>query len=217
MVFAYKRAAGDAEIRKALFSVMDLETTGLNPKRDEIVALAIIPMRGLEIEIGSAYYSLVRPRGLNVESIAVHGLGPESLKKGARDLEVIAKEVLHLLSGRILVGHSVNFDYKFLKRSFNSIGVKLKNKRIDIALLELAIRKLTDNVVSLDDLSLESLARDYGIKVAYRHNALADAFFTACVFQRQLLRLLRLGISTITELLKVYRRALESEAKFSFL
>jgi len=216
-VFAYKRAAGDAEIRKALFSVIDLETTGLNPKKDEIIALAIIPMRGLEVEIGSAYYSLVRPRSLNVESIAVHGLGPESLKKGARDLEVIAKEALHLLSGRILVGHSVNFDYKFLERSFNSIGVKLENERIDIALLELAIRKLMDKLVSLDDLSLESLARDYGIKVAYRHNALADAFFAACVFQRQLLHLLRSGISTITELLKVYRRVLESEAKFSFL
>lgn len=215
-MFAYKSAAGDVEIRKALFSVIDLETTGLNPKKDEIIALAIIPMRGLEIEIGSAYYSLVRPRSLSVESIAVHGLGPEYLKREARELEVIAKEALHMLSGRILVGHSVNFDYKFLERSFNSIGVRLENERIDIALLELAIRKLMDKVVSLDDLSLESLARDYGIKVTYRHNALADAFFAACVFQRQLLRLSRFGISTITELLRVYRRVLENEAKFSF-
>jgi DNA polymerase-3 subunit epsilon len=212
-----KRAVGDVEIRKAFFSVVDVETTGLNSKKDEIIALAIIPMKGLEIDLGNAYYSLIRPRILKAEGIAIHGLGPGSLK-GARKLEEVAKEALHLLSDRILVGHSINFDYKFLERSFDSIGVEFKNKeRIDIALLELVIRKLMSEVASLDDLSLESLAKKYGIKIIYRHNALADAFFAAYVFQRQLLRLLRIGINTTGELLRIYKRVSGDEAKFSFL
>jgi len=216
-MYVFRRATRDVGIREALFSVIDLETTGLDSKKDEIIALAIIPMKGLEVDIGGAYYSLIRPKSLNVESIAVHGLGPESFKKGARELEEVAKEALPLLSNRILVGHSVNFDYKFLERSFSSIGVELKSERVDIALLELVIRKLTGKAVNFNELSLESLAKNYGIKIAYRHNALADAFFAAYVFQRQLLRLLRLGVNTVNELLRVYRKVLESETHFSFL
>jgi DNA polymerase-3 subunit epsilon len=212
-----KRAVRDVEIGEALFSVVDVETTGLNSKKDEIVALAIIPMKGLEVDLGNAYYSLVKPKTLKAEGIVIHGLGPRSFK-GARRLEEVAKEVLHLLSDRILVGHSVNFDYRFLERSFDSIGVKFRNKeRIDIALLELAIGKLMNEIVSFDELSLESLAKRYGIKVVYRHNALADAFFAAYVFQRQLLRLLKIGVSTTGELLGIYKKALDDEAKFFFL
>lgn len=212
-----KRAVRDVEIGEALFSVVDVETTGLNSKKDEIVALAIIPMKGLEVDLGNAYYSLVKPKTLKAEGIVIHGLGPRSFK-GARRLEEVAKEVLHLLSDRILVGHSVNFDYRFLERSFDSIGVKFRNKeRIDIALLELAIGKLMNEIVSFDELSLESLAKRYGIKVVYRHNALADAFFATYVFQRQLLRLLKIGVSTTGELLGIYKKALDDEAKFFFL
>jgi len=212
-----KRAVGDVEIREALFSVIDVETTGLNLKEDEIIALAIIPMKGLEIDLRNAYYSLIKPKTLKAEGIAIHGLGPRSFK-GARGLEEVAKEALHLLSDRILVGHSVNFDYRFLERSFDSIGVRFRNKkRIDIALLELAIGKLVNEIVSFDELSLESLAKRYGIKVVHRHNALADAFFVACVFQRQLLRLLKIGVSTTGELLGIYKKALDDEAKFFFL
>jgi DNA polymerase-3 subunit epsilon len=61
------------------------------------------------------------------------------------------------------------------------------------------------------DLSFESMMERYAIKESYRHNALADAFFSAQMFQKQLLYLSERGVVTLGQLqkaMKAYRYSL---------
>ena len=70
-------AAASTPWRSAPFAVVDLETTGLDPRRDEIISYAVVPVTGGRVPVGDAIYGLVRPRRLPDErSIIVHGILP---------------------------------------------------------------------------------------------------------------------------------------------
>ena len=47
--------------RDAHYAVVDLETTGLDPRRDEIVSFASIPIDGARVIVGGTRTTIVRP------------------------------------------------------------------------------------------------------------------------------------------------------------
>jgi len=53
----------DVSIGQADFVVFDLETSGLDPSRDDILSFGAVRMHGARIDLGSAYGTLVRPVG----------------------------------------------------------------------------------------------------------------------------------------------------------
>ncbi|MDI9642431.1 MAG: 3'-5' exonuclease [Archaeoglobaceae archaeon] len=192
--------------KKTKFAVIDLETTGFNPKKDEILSLGIIPMTGLRIDLGESVYLLLKPKKFKISSMIVHGLDPKVLRD-AQEFAKIADEVLKMLEGRTIVGHSVNFDCKFLEQKFRDFKrIKLENyykNKIDIAILEMVLAKFLGEPVNFENLTLDALAGKYGITISFRHNALADAFLTAQIFQMQLLRVLKYGIDTLESLISM--------------
>lgn len=200
------------ELRKAKFAVVDLETTGLNPKKDEILSIAIVPMTGLTIEIGKSKYFLLKPRKFRVESVTFHGLNPNALKS-APTFEEIAGEILDSLKGRVVVGHSVNFDCNFLKRKFREIDKEFECVALDIAALESVLAEMVGESVCFEDLTLDSLAKKYNMKTSYRHNAVVDALLAAQIFQIQLMKLLKYGINTLEKLIEVYELALDKRLR----
>ena len=61
--------------REAAFCVVDLETTGLDPRTDAILAWAAVPVDGGRVVLSGAREGLVRPPGsVPAESIRIHGL-----------------------------------------------------------------------------------------------------------------------------------------------
>ena len=112
----------------------------------------------------------------------------------------MAYKILETLDG-IIVGHSVEFDYRFLKKSFKKIGIKFKKNIVDIVLIEKWLAK-KNNDLELD-LTIEGLMNRYGLNDYYRHNAFADAFFTAQIFQFETLKLSRYGIDSAKKILKI--------------
>ena len=66
--------------RDADLIVVDLETTGLDARSDEIVSFGAVPVRGGRLVAGEAVYGLVRPeRELSRASIEIHGIRPQDL------------------------------------------------------------------------------------------------------------------------------------------
>ncbi|HHK60764.1 MAG TPA: 3'-5' exonuclease, partial [Desulfobacterales bacterium] len=62
------------------YVVLDSELTGLNRRRDEIVAIGAVRIRNLRIVLADAFYSLVRPKDLTPnEATLIHRLTPEEL------------------------------------------------------------------------------------------------------------------------------------------
>src|SRR5208337_4465310 len=116
------------------FCAVDLETTGLNPQQDEIIAFAGIPMLGSRIAVNVSYYTLVRPKKYKLETMKFHGIGEDDLG-GAPSFGEVAPRILNALDG-IIVGHSVEYDHEFLREHFKRIGTRLKKKCLDIVFIE---------------------------------------------------------------------------------
>src|SRR5690349_15882252 len=89
----------DAPIGAAPLAFVDLEMTGLDPKVDRVIEVAVSRRRGGDVE--DAFDSLVNP-GPNVSfKTDVHGLGPASLAKAPPFAEVAAR-IAEICSGAVL-------------------------------------------------------------------------------------------------------------------
>jgi DNA polymerase-3 subunit epsilon len=171
------------------FAVLDLEMTGLDPGRESIVSLGAVHMTGGRIECGDSFYSLVKPRtGLSPESVCVHEITPTEAAGGA-DAEAALDAFLGFCGDRILVGYCLDLDLAFLSAELTRLRrPRLANRTVDVAALYLAIRAGHGSALleglPLGRVDLYSIARALGVEVHGAHNALADAFIAAQVFQR---------------------------------
>lgn len=186
-------------LEDARFCVIDIETTGLNLRKDEIIAFARVPIITMRILVHDSFYTMIKPRKYRIEAMKYHGISKDDLE-AAPVFEEVAEKILQTLDG-ILVGYSVDFDYGFLRRYFKSLGVNLKRDLLDIAMIEkwLAQRQETEDL----DLSFEAMMKGYGLRECYRHNASADAFFAAQIFQMQMRKLAALGVHGAEKVIKL--------------
>jgi DNA polymerase III subunit epsilon len=180
-------------LEHARFCAVDLETTGLNPQQDEIIAFAGIPMLGSRIAVHEGYCTLVRPKEYKLQTMKFHGISMDDLA-GAPSFGEVAPKILNALDG-IIVGHSVEYDHEFLKEHFKRIGIRLKKECLDIGFIEEWLGQEFGRQGA--DLSLDAVMSGYGLKECYRHDAMADAFCVAQVFQMQLRRLADSGIDSL--------------------
>jgi DNA polymerase-3 subunit epsilon len=181
---------------------VDLETTGLNLKTDELLSFASVPIRACRIAVCDSYSTLIHPENYKLEAMKYHGISKKELED-APPFRSVADKILSSLDGT-LVGHSVEYDYRFLKRYYKQIGVKFKRDFIDINLVE---KWLDQSCGKLgQNMTFEAIMKRYGLEANYRHNALADAFFAAQVFQMQMMRLEKLGVESARDLVKAINR-----------
>lgn len=181
---------------------MDLETTGLRPSSDEIVAIAIIPMRGYRILLGSAFHTLVKPGRLDEKSIKFHGICPKDLE-GAPSFEEVSGKVRTMLEGKTMIGYATDFDRAFLRERYKRLGrhaspMPSLDRSIDIARVEAWLLR-REGIPVPRRISFEELLERYRLNPASRHDALNDAYLAASIFQRQLKKSSELG-TTISEL-----------------
>jgi DNA polymerase III subunit epsilon len=171
-----KLAAGGSPWRDAGFCVVDLETTGLEPRQDEIVSFAAIPVDGGRVRPGGLVSRIVRPRRMpGAETIRIHGLRPTDLEE-APALADVLDELLAALSGRIMVAHVATIERGFLDRAFREHGVRLRGELVDTA-------RLATTVLGRDDaIGLGDLAGRLGLPVHRPHHAEGDALTTAQAF-----------------------------------
>ncbi len=183
------------------FYAIDIETTGLDLKSDEIISFACFPIIEGKILVRSGYYSLIKPKMYHHKAMKYHGIGRDNLLDAPLFKEV-AIDLVKLLDG-ILVGHTVEFDYSFLRASFKASGIKFKRDCIDIAMVErwLADKRKTEG----RNLTLDGMIAAYGLKHHFRHNAAADAYFAAQIFQLQIRELMSLGIDSAKKIIKAAR------------
>src|SRR3954471_16666364 len=116
---------------------LDCETTGLDPKRDDIVAVAAVLIRDNRILTSSRFEALVRPEAAQAgaESIKVHRLRQRDVAE-AQPMRRVLPELLRFIGGRPLVGYYIDFDVRMLdKYAMDLIEVKLPNRQIEVSAL----------------------------------------------------------------------------------
>ena len=92
------------------------------PNFDEIIELAAIPMIGIEIGDGEAFYAEIRPeRNIPAETKAVHGLHGRELSN-APVLTDVLPQLAKMMHGRIVVAHNVAVDFDFIRTKARIAG-----------------------------------------------------------------------------------------------
>ncbi|MBQ9122459.1 MAG: 3'-5' exonuclease [Lachnospiraceae bacterium] len=156
------------------FVCIDLETTGLNPKRDKIIEIGAVKVeRGQIVDL---FETFVNPhRKLEERIVQLTGITDEDLS-GAPDMAQVLPQVLAFIGEDILLGHSILFDYSFLKKA--AVDQKMKFERLGVDTLKIARKFLPE----LESRSLDFLCQHY--QIPHRaHRALEDAKATAALYQ----------------------------------
>lgn len=187
--------------RTAEFVALDFESTGMNPARDEVIQVGLVPLHGERVVLGGAWASWVRPtKPFQSGSVAVHGLSAERLQDAPAVADVRPALAEHLAQ-RVLIAHYAELERGFLKRW----GIK-PPPTVDTLMLALALDGhlkggQTTQTARRDAYTLTALARRFGVDVYGEHDALADALITAQVFLVIATELERSGqASTVREL-----------------
>ena len=170
----------DVPWRQAEFCVVDLETTGLDASRDEIISFAALQIAGGRMR-ADVVYRLVRPHRMpDAETIRIHGLRPADLDD-APALEDVLDELLGALAGRVLVAHVAEVERAFLSAALREHGLKLSNPLADTAALGVRLMRRRHQAPA-GRLGLSELARALDLPVHRPHHADGDALTTAQVF-----------------------------------
>jgi len=187
------------------FVVFDTELTGLDERRDEILAIGAVRIRELKIVAADTFHTYVRPEGSAVnQQTLIHRITPQQLA-GAPSLATVLPDFVDYCGTALLVGHSVGIDVGFVNRAAKLLfDAELRNPCLDtLRLAQVYTEKCWQHYFDryrhlLYD--LESLSRRYGLPEFGRHDALQDALQTAYLFLFLVRQLERYGLVTLKDL-----------------
>jgi DNA polymerase-3 subunit epsilon len=187
--------------------VVDTELTGLDEKRDCIVSIGAVRMTNGTIDIGDAFYQLVKPRTeLSASSVVIHEITPSDVA-AKPPIETVLADFLDFAGDDILLGHFVSIDLVFLNQEMKRVfGHKIQNPVLDTySIYEWLSNQLKSRTcfTAPNGHQLYDIAKCFGIPVNGIHNAIADAFTTAQIMQRFFPLLTETGARTIGALLKI--------------
>ncbi|MBL8590457.1 MAG: 3'-5' exonuclease [Methylobacteriaceae bacterium] len=165
------------------FVAIDCETTGLDRKKDEIITIAAVKIRGDRILTSERFVRLARPESaMAADAIKVHHLRQADVEAGER-LYDVWPEFLHFVGGRPLVGYFLEFDVAMIDRNvLRFIGIELPNPMIEVSELYYE-RKYGDAPPGTEcDLTFRAILKDLGLPTLSQHDAFNDALMTAMMF-----------------------------------
>lgn len=150
------------------FITIDIETTGLDPEKDEILEIAAIKyIENNEAEIFSRVVKVQNP--LTKEISELTGITDDFLLKNGMDIETALKDFWDFVGRAKLVGYNISFDMSFLRNVSIEHKIKMQaNKCIDI--LQLARRK----VKGTKNYKMSTVASALGIEMVQKHRAESD-------------------------------------------
>lgn len=151
----------------APFAVVDVETTGFDAHTDRVVEVAVVHVDQAG-NITNEWSSVVNADGVDGAS-HIHGLPPH-LRLEAPSFSELTRELLSLLSGRIVVAHNAPFDESFLASEFGRAGVEVPTLPA-LCSLRLARRALPN----LGRYKLDDCVKAYGFGISNAHTALGDS------------------------------------------
>ena len=161
---------------------LDCETSGLNPKKDEILSIGAVHIKDNKILMRKTFNIFLKPsKNINVESIKIHHIRPVDLENGIDAQEAIY-QLLDFIGSRPIIGYYIKFDVAIISRYTKEfIGIKLPNKTIEVSSMYYkTIRKRSD--YQFVDLRFDTILKKLDIPILGKHDALNDALMTAMIF-----------------------------------
>lgn len=158
-----------------MYAILDIETTGGQFNEEGITEIAIYKFDGHEIV--DQFISLVNPE-IPIQPFVVKltGINNAMLVNAPKFFEV-AKRIIEITDGCVIVAHNADFDYRILRTEFRRLGYDFNIKTL--CTVELSQKLLPEQPSH----SLGKLVRALGIPMADRHRASGDALATVKLFK----------------------------------
>lgn len=154
---------------------VDIETTGLNPKTDKIIEIGAVKV--VDGQVTEQFEHFVNPgRKLEERIVQLTGICDKDIQNSPF-IDEILPGFLKFTQNFVLLGHSLLFDYSFLKKA--AVNQKLSFEKQGIDTLKIARKFLPE----LESRSLPFLCKHYEIS-HHAHRALEDAKATSLLYQQ---------------------------------
>ncbi len=207
---ALAQAMDDTLLTDARLVVMDLETSGLNVQRDQILSIGAVVIKQGSIDMGNQFErTLYRPDHKVNESVLIHGIAPSEIARGMPAEDALL-DFMDFAGQSVFLAFHAAFDQRMLTRGLRQdLSYRLQHKFIDIA--EMAPMLCPDAAIGRG--GLDDWLAYFQITNSQRHNAAADALATAEIALILLSKARAQGIYTLAQLndrLNYWRRLRQS-------
>jgi DNA polymerase-3 subunit epsilon len=156
--------------------VVDVETSGLNPARDRLIAIGAVAVDGKQISLTDTFEVILHQSTPSSHAnILVHGIGGTAQAAGREPVQALL-DFFDFVGAAPLVAFHAWFDETAIRRAMQQhLGIDFNRPWLDLAYLAPALHsELAPRLKSLDD-----WAAHFDIGNFARHSALADAYATA--------------------------------------
>lgn len=160
----------------------DCETTGLNPKEDDIISIGAVLIKDNTIISSKKFVKFVKPKTkLQIDSIKVHHIREMDLIN-AEEIKDVIHEFLDFIGNRTLVGYFLEFDIAMINKYLKEeVGITLPNKALEVSAIyhDYKIEKIPQSNI---DLRFDTIMKDLDIPTFGKHDAYNDAIMTSMIF-----------------------------------
>lgn len=165
----------------ALLAV-DVETTGLKPGRDALVAVGWVPVNGEVIDLAGAEYHVLSGAQVG-DSATIHGITDDEVAARGEAPEAVWEAFARAIDGRKLLAHFAQMETGFL----GQLSAQVRGKRwalhdsevIDTMTMERRHMERMGTYPRGEDLRLPRVRQRYGLPRYTNHGALTDAIACA--------------------------------------
>jgi len=169
-----------ADIAGLEFLVLDLETTGLDASRDNIISIGYTIVRNNKVVLNNNTYSVISQSDqLQHDNVSIHKI-TDSMAQQGNDLKPVLDKLLTDLAGKVLVAHHASIEKTFLNAACRHYyGCDLPVRVVDTMAIEK--KRLLRRHVSIktNQLRLFNIRKSAGLPRYKAHNALEDAIAAA--------------------------------------
>ncbi len=172
----------DQDIPENEYIVLDTETTGLNPKKDEILSIGAVKVKDNQVLTSESFEIFIKPvQPISEESIKIHHIRPTDIEHGVTINEALEK-LLPFIGNLPIVGYYISFDIKILSTYLKQyIGVGLQNDSIELSSMYYK-RHRKKSAHEFVDLKFDTIMRELDLPRLGQHDALNDAIMSAMMF-----------------------------------
>jgi len=162
--------------------VFDCETTGLNPKKDELISIGAVKIRGNRILTDEAIHLYIEQKEqISHESITIHQIRHCDLED-AVPLEEAIEKFLYYIGNRTLAGYYLEFDVAMINKYIKPMyGITLPNRQEEVSAIYYDKKRATIPQGHID-LKFNAILKDLELPTLQAHDALNDAVMTAMIY-----------------------------------
>ena len=156
------------------YIAIDLETTGIRLSKDKIIEVGLLKVK--DSHIIDTFSCVINPdMQVDDKILELTKISENELRNAKRIYEVI-NHIVDFCEDYVLLGHNTIFDYSFVKKEANRVGLEFEKRGIDT--YKLCKKVLPENVRK----NLTDACSYFGIERKNSHRAFSDAFYTHVLF-----------------------------------